>query len=436
MKKFNNFADLPAFWETLDTTALVYEEEGEQKSLSYRELGKKIIQRSGALRQGNSAVAALKAEATPEFIISLFANVIAGVTVLIADPRMPEQIVQTTIEKASNESQPEGKILFYTSGTSNRSRCVVLTPQSLLCSAWSGQCMLSCGPEDTILCLLPLSHVFGFVCGMLWGLCYGAAIALGRGVRHLFDDCLYYHPTILPAVPAIADALDRMKLFNPELRVLLVGAAPCGEALLESIRKKGIDVYYGYGLTETSSGIAITQDLEEPSAMYPCPGADIRIEEDGEISVATPCMMEGYLGEESPLVDGRLLTGDLGQFDEQGRLHITGRRKDMIVMPDGTKIFCPEYEAVLMQRLETNAIALAEFRNRAVLVVEEAGPLVKDVKEAVRHFNQDRSRSQQIADVIYLKDKFPRTALGKLQRWELKSMLENTFSGKSSDSGK
>lgn len=296
--------------------------------------------------------------------------------------------------------------------------------------------MLSCGPEDTILCLLPLSHVFGFVCGMLWGLCYGAVIALGRGVRHLFDDCLYYHPTILPAVPAIADALDRMKLFNPELRVLLVGAAPCGEALLESIRKKGIAVYFGYGLTETSSGIAITQDLEEPSAMYPCPGADIRIEEDGEISVATPCIMEGYLGEESPLVDGRLLTGDLGQFDEQGRLHITGRRKDMIVMPDGTKIFCPEYEAVLMQRLETNAIALAEFRNKAVLVVEETGPLLKDVKEAVRHFNQDRSRSQQIADIIYLKDKFPRTALGKLQRWKLRSMLENTFSGKSSDSEK
>ena len=122
VKKFNNFADLPAFWETLDTTALVYEADGAQKRLSYRELGEKIMQRSEALQQSKTAVAALRAEAKPEFIISLFANVIAGVTVLIADPRMPEQIVQTTIEKASGESQSEGRILFYTSGTSNRSR--------------------------------------------------------------------------------------------------------------------------------------------------------------------------------------------------------------------------------------------------------------------------------------------------------------------------
>lgn len=460
IQKYNSFGEILDSWKSNDHPAILMEERDEQISISYQQLREKIVSRIQTLSAAGPerSLQIISAEASEEMIIDLFAYVISGYPVLMADPKLPAPVIEGTRKSAEKnlplpETGIEGQILFYTSGTSSRSRCVILTSQSLSCSAWSGQSMLACGPEDVILCLLPLSHVFGFVCSMLWGLCYGAAIALGRGLRHLMDDCMYFHPTILPAVPSIAGAFDRMNLFNPELRVLLIGAAPCGEALLESIHRKGIDVYFGYGLTETSSGIAITQDLDEPAAMYACPGADIRIEETGEISVSTPCMMQGYLGEPSPLVNGRLMTGDLGRFDEKGRLHIEGRRKDMLVMPDGTKIFCPEYEAILMERLETDAIAVAELRNRAVLVIEDAvlahdvdhvtagpGPqqdseqnpyadqtstFRKKAEDTIRHFNLDRSRSQQIADIIYLRGKLPRTAVGKLQRWKLQEILNS-----------
>ena len=103
--------------------------------------------------------------------------------------------------------------------------------------------MLPCGEGDVILSLLPLSHVFGFVCSMLWGLAYGAAIALGRGVRHMFDDCKYFNPTILPAVPSLMEILYRKQVLNKGLRVVLIGAAPLSQEVTGALREAGLKVY-------------------------------------------------------------------------------------------------------------------------------------------------------------------------------------------------
>ena len=131
--------------------------------------------------------------------------------------------------------------------------------------------MLACGEGDKILCVLPLSHVFGFVCSLLWGLAYGATIALCSDVRDMFAAPAKFRPTILPAVPSIVEAMVRYNTLNPELKTVLIGAAPCSPEIADKLREKGVDTYFGYGLTETSSGIAITQDLDEPEALYPCP---------------------------------------------------------------------------------------------------------------------------------------------------------------------
>ena len=258
-------------------------------------------------------------ERTPQSLVGMFAYVMAGSDLIVADPTLPQEIIESAAEtaraaKAAREAardglgrmigaNGEGELLFFTSGTTSRSKIVRLTSQSLCTSAWSGQSMLACGEGDVILSVLPLSHVFGFVCALLWGFAYGATIALGRGPRHLVDDALFYKPTILPAVPTLMGALLRFDALNPELRTALIGAAPCPPELTAALRAKGIDVYLGYGLTETSSGIAISQDLDEPDALYPCPGADFLIEEDGEVAIATPCMMLGYIGAE-PMFDG------------------------------------------------------------------------------------------------------------------------------------
>jgi long-subunit acyl-CoA synthetase (AMP-forming) len=266
---------------------------------------------------------------------------------------------------------------------------------------------------------------------MLWGLAYGATVALGRDVLRFTGDALFFKPTILPAVPSqIADMLSKDAL-NPELRVILIGGAPCPKFLVDRLREKGIDVYLGYGLTETSSGIAITQDLDEPDAMYPCPGADIRIEEDGEISVATPCMMLGYLGREPMFENGRFFTGDLGWFDEKGRLHLKGRKNDVLVLSDGEKVFCPEYEEALENMSGLPDLAVIQKDGDAVLV---AGTCPKDPaitadirKKLVREvdrFNRSIPHSRQISDIIMTTDALPRTVTGKLKRYEIQEMYK------------
>ncbi len=448
MDRYETFRELFEARAGSDDPALIFADAaGEKVPLSYRELSGLIFARADEVRksipENGPGAEAVVCDHSADTVVRIFGDVIGGRSVILADPSVPEEVLRKTENAAPARQAAEGRLFFFTSGTTSRSKAVALTSRSLCASAWSGQCMLACGPGDVILSVLPLSHVFGFVCSLLWGLAYGAAAALGRGVRHMLDDTLFFRPTILPAVPSLMDGMRRFGTLNEDLRVALIGAAPCPPELVKALREKGIAVYLGYGLTETSSGIAITQDLDEPHALYPCPGADIRVEADGEVSVATPCMMEGYLEENgsggpdpkgsasggsrivSPLRNGRFYTGDLGSFDEKGRLLLSGRKKDVLILPDGTKIYCPEYEASLSELLSTPEVAAIEKGGHAALVVGrsagQAAPSAEEIARAVDVFNAEHPRSQQIYDMITTDRPLPRTATGKLRRWAVEA---------------
>ena len=439
-RKFSSFEELVSDMSTRDGVAIRYAGEDDiVRDISYSGFAEMIREETLRVKAECSGVEVVIAEQTPDSIISIFAHVISGCDIIVADPMVPEEITARASKaaeasKAAREAMPggkgEGELLFFTSGTTSSSKIVRLTSQSFCTSAWSGQSMLACGEDDVILSILPLAHVFGFVCSMLWGLAYGATIALGRGVRHLVDDALFFDPTILPAVPTLINAMLRFDALNPGLRVALIGAAPCTPEVTAALREKGIKVYLGYGLTETSSGIAITQDLDEPEALYPCPGADFRIEEDGEVTIATPCMMQGYIGAEPMFEGDRFFTGDLGWFDDKGRLHLKGRKKDVLLMADGTKIFCPEYEENLEHLTGLPDLGVTMKNGRAVLV---AGSLSNDpateadmrakLLKTVGEYNRSLQRSQQIYDVIVRAEPLPRTATGKIKRYELQEQI-------------
>lgn len=425
MKKYSTFIELTHAFAEREGTALEYlNEDGSVGSISYRELSARILDRVGAYEGKGPGTDYVYCRPDPDSVVEIFAAVYAKRCIIMADPMMPEKVLEEAVAGADKfvinvtEQRGDGEMLFFTSGTTSRSKAVRLTSKSLCCSAWSGQCMLECGPSDRILCVLPLSHVFGFVCSLLWGLAYGATIALCGDVRDMFASPARFRPTILPAVPSIIEAFNRYDAFNPELRVVLIGAAPCSPETAAALREKGIATYFGYGLTETSSGIAITQDLDEPEALYPCPGADIRIEFDGEVSVATPCMMKGYLGYPDLEEGYRLYTGDLGWFDDKGRLHLQGRKKDVLIMADGTKIYCPEYEHDLADMSGQEDIALIERDGRAILIAG-AGSDIERLKEAVVLYNKTMLRSQQVYRIEEFGRPLPRTMTGKLRRYEL-----------------
>ena len=447
-RKFSSFEELVNDFLTRDGIAIrCGNMDGETYEVSYRDFADMIISESFLVKAECSSVEVVRYEQTVDTLVDIFAHVLAGCDVIIADPRVPEgfnEFATAAAEAARNVREKqrdefgrikgmdgEGELLFLTSGTTSSSKIVRLTSRSLCTSAWSGQCMLSCGKDDLILSNLSLSHAYGFVCAMLWGLAYGATVALGRDVHRFTGDALFFKPTIIPAVPSqIADMLDKDAL-NPELRVVLIGGAPCPKFLPDRLREKGIDVYVGYGLTETSSGIAITQDLDEPDAMYPCPGADIHIEEDGEISVATPCMMEGYLGREPMFENGRFYTGDIGWFDEKGRLHLKGRKNDVLVLSDGDKIFCPEYEESIEQMSGLPDLGVVLKDGEAVLIAGScpkdpaiSADIKKKLVREVDRFNRSIPHSRQISDVIMTSDALPRTVTGKLKRYELQELYK------------
>ena len=436
-KKFSSFEELVLDFKKRDLIALKFADgEDNIHEISYAELAEMIISETERIKAKHGDIEVVRDEQSPETIVSIFAHVMAGCDIIMADPMVPDDAVSkasaaaAAAKAARPKTEGEGELLFFTSGTTSRSKIVRLTSRSFCTSAWSGQSMLACGEGDVILSILPLSHVFGFVCSMLWGFAYGTTIALGRGVRHIIDDTLFFRPTILPAVPTLIGAMLKYDTLNPELKVALIGAAPCTAEVTAALRAKGIDVYLGYGLTETSSGIAITQDLDEPEALYPCPGADFRIEEDGEVTIATPCMMQGYIGAEPMFEGDRFFTGDLGWFDDKGRLHLKGRKKDVLLMADGTKIFCPEYEEELERLTGLPDLGVTMKDGHAVLV---AGSLSNDpaieadmrakLLKTVGKYNKSLQRSQQIYDVIVRAESLPRTATGKIKRYELQEQI-------------
>jgi len=399
---------------------------------------------------------------------------------------------------AAQDKNKSDEILFFTSGTTSRSKAVVLTQESLMASAWNGSSLLPLFPEDRLLCMLPLSHVFGFVCGLLWGLSCGACVALGRGARHYADDCLVFKPTAVSLVPMQLAFLLKYKVLNPELKTVLIGAGDCPDELFSAAQSLGLKVCFGYGLTETGSGVALSVS-GDPRAMEICPADTVSIASDGEILVSSPlCMMQGYFKNPedtaSVLKDGIFRTGDLGFLDEDGKLHVIGRKKEIIVLPDGGKIFLPEYEDECARALHITDLCILEKDGRILLVLaqdKEPGKSTdqstgrasgkdtgksavstpnenacicavsesakytckksdsasgKDTgKSAVSEIDKNhlqekqqlfallkpvldlRPRSQKIHEIIITDKPLPKTAAGKLKRWEvLKWLQENS----------
>lgn len=149
--------------------------------------------------------------------------------------------------------------------------------------------------------------------------------------------------------------------FAPNLRVLIAGGAPMSRDAIKGFLNLGINLLQGYGLTETSPVLAGENDKYKKlgSVGFPLPGINIEIDSPnsegiGEIKAKAPTIMHGYYQNEEAtkevLKDGWFYTGDLGYFDKDGFLFITGRKKDVIVLKNGKNIY-PEELEILINKL-------------------------------------------------------------------------------------
>lgn len=290
--------------------------------------------------------------------------------------------------------------LIFTSGTTGVSKGVMLSHHNI-CFNLSEMCqMLYIGPKDTFLSVLPLHHAYECTCGFLCQVYRGSTVAFSEGLRYITRNMQEVHPTIINCVPLLVETMyskiqssirknglekkvaamvkltnaipgtkarmaAKKKIFKAvhqnfggKLRLLISGGAAVDPKVLAGLHDLGIAAVQGYGLTECAPLAALNRDtyFNDSAAGLGTPNTlldiyDVQDDGTGEIRFKGDNLMLGYYGQPEltaeVIRDGWFYTGDLGYLDANGFLHITGRKKNVIVTSNGKNIFPEELETYL-----------------------------------------------------------------------------------------
>jgi long-chain acyl-CoA synthetase len=257
--------------------------------------------------------------------------------------------------------------ILYTSGTTGRPRGVMLSQRNLATNAAAAANAYGAGPDQTRLCILPLSHIYARTCDLYTWVYDGARLVLGESRDTLARDCQLVKPTALNAVPFLyqriaekistSGAADQSaalrQFFGGRMEHLTSGGAPLAPNVERWYAEQGLPVLQGYGLTEAAPVISFSNLSASRFGAVgrPIPGVEVRIAADGEVLCRGPNVMLGYWHDEpataEAIRDGWLHTGDLGELDADNFLYIRGRKKELIVLSTGKKVLPTRVENLL-----------------------------------------------------------------------------------------
>jgi long-chain acyl-CoA synthetase len=287
--------------------------------------------------------------------------------------------------------------IVYTSGTTGHSKGVMLTHKNIVSDALATKQIVSIGPDDRMLSILPLAHMYECTLGLVTPILSGTAVYYldkppSAGV--LVPAMERVRPTIMLSVPLVIEKMFKtailpkltssafsrslyrvpflrkrlhslagrklLKTFGGALKLFCIGGAPLAPEVEQFLAEAKFPYAIGYGLTETSPLVAGTgpERTKRLSTGPPLPGTNIRIDNpnpsngEGEILVKGPTVMKGYYKDQARTdqvmtSDGWFRTGDLGVFDKEGYLYIKGRVKNMILGANGKNIYPEEVESVI-----------------------------------------------------------------------------------------
>ena len=306
------------------------------------------------------------------------------------------------IKKDINPDSPA--CIFFTGGTTGRSKGAVLSHHALLRGTANWQYnMFSLEHEDSYLAL-PLTHVFGYIRNFLVNMLLGNTVHFSTGLRNIFKDMMRIRPNETVMVPKMADLLletierNGIGVTGGKLSTIVSGAAHVPEYLIRGLDKYKIHVYPGYGMTETAnltSGNPVPlQKTGSVGPLYPYQEARIV---DGELLLKGQNLFSEYYEDpelnREAFCDGWFKTGDLAHFDSDGFLYITGRIKSLIVLPTGEKISPDELE-ICVSGIDAVRDALLYFKEREGV----GGRLCLEVTlrpEVVEQLNNDGKNAEK-----------------------------------------
>ncbi len=247
---------------------------------------------------------------------------------------------------------------------------------------------------------------------------YGA-VGLGAEVARLREEDRPVPKTMLSLLK-IADRVAFSKIrtrLGGRLRLAASGAAPLGKDLARFYAAIGMPLIEGYGLTE--GGVVCLNPLHRPksgSIGVRLPGVDLRLAEDGELLIQSPTLFSGYLNDPAAtnavLRDGWLYSGDIAEFDADGYVYITGRKKELIVSSNGKKIYPARIELLFKSEPIINQVVLIGDRLPYVTALvtvnaaESASSTEAEVKKAVARVNRRLAPFEQIRKFRILEREF------------------------------
>jgi O-succinylbenzoic acid--CoA ligase len=373
---------------------------------------------------------------TLEAVVTLYALLEARRPALLLHPRLTDAERAAELQataRAAGALPADAAAILFTSGTTGRARGAVLTRRALLASAQASEANLGWRDDDCWLLTMPFARVGGL---SIVTRCLAArrAVALvpGFDAAALPQQTERHRVTLLSLVPTmLALALDAHPGWRPpaHLRALLLGGAAAPPALLAQAGERGWPIVVTYGCTETGSQVVATPyDLRLQTARAgagrPLPGAELRIE-GGRILVRGPMRMAGYLGEPALHPDQWFDTGDLGEFDPAGFLHLHGRRADLIVT-GGENVYPAEVERVLeacpgIRSAAVFGVPDPTWGQTVAAALVATGPQAPD-DEALQEFLAAHLARHKRPRAVCFVPGLPQTGAGKLDRAALAAL--------------
>ncbi len=373
--------------------------------------------------------------------------------------------------------------IYFTSGTTGKSKGVMLSHRNIASNVENMLKRMHVRRDDKALSVMPIHHTFEFTCEVIPCIVSGGAIVFCDGLKYIQKNLKEDKISIMLGVPLVYETFHK-KIFNAarqkgseeklkkgikinaflqkigidrskkmfkdiysvigeNIRVFIVGGAPMDPQVISDFRALGVNMFEGYGLTETSPIIAVNADYhcKVGTVGPPMPGTEVRIDEAdsdgiGEIIAKTESRMLGYYEDPEEtakviLEDGWFATGDYGFMDDEGYLHVTGRKKNVVVTKNGKNIFPEELEYLLNKspyikesvvwgkpddesgELYINAEIVIEKENLKGLSDEE---IQQKIKEAVEEVNRSTTSYKRIKKFHTREEEFEKTTTRKIKR--------------------